>query len=149
MEGTRRRMARNLIVWGYSVIFVGTMIDIVWQISSQIFQQSWRADVNIFSTLFASFTAIVAWWFLSRIIAEKPDQLSLIRKAYLGLALQALLLSTNIWIYLATYRSISWVTASTWGYGIGTVATAAGFFVMALSYPPSMATSDGTVSAEQ
>ncbi len=141
-------MARNLIIWGYSIIFVGTTIDIVWQISSQYFQQSWREDVDTFSTVFASFTAIVAWWFLSRIFAERPDQLSLIRKAYLGLALQALLLSTNIVIYLTTSPSISWATASTWGYGLGTITIAIGFFLMALSYPTSTDSSVEVVNAE-
>ncbi|HUY16026.1 MAG TPA: hypothetical protein VMV11_00550, partial [Acidimicrobiales bacterium] len=59
----------------------------VWQISSGFFQQSWREDLNMFSLVFASFTAIVAWWFLSQIVANTPDQMSLIREAYLGLAL--------------------------------------------------------------
>jgi hypothetical protein len=142
-------MARNLIVSGYSVIFVGTLIDVVWQISSRYFQQSWRVDVNTFSTVFASFTAIVVWWFLSRITADKPDQLSLIRKAYLGLTLQALLLSTNVLIYVITFPGISWVSASTWGYCLGTITAAIGFFLMASSYPSSSDTSDEIVSAEQ
>ena len=99
--------------------------------------------------MFASFTAIVAWWFLSRIIADKPDQLSLIRKAYLGLALQALILSINVLIYLITYPDVSWVSASTWGFGLGTITTAIGFFLMASSYPSSSNTSDEVLSAEQ
>lgn len=148
MEIARRQKARNLIVVGYSVIFVGTLINVVWQVSSSVFQQSWRTDVNTLSTVFASFTAIIAWWFLSRIIANKPDQLSLIRKAYLGLSLQALLLSASVVVYLISYPNASLASASAWGFCLGTITTAIGFFMMALSYPSSSVASGDVVSAD-
>lgn len=142
-------MAQNLVVSGYSAIFVGTLIVVVWQISNQYFQQSWREDVNTFSVVFASFSAIIAWWFLSRIVANTPDQISLIRKAYLGLALQALLLSSNFVIYLINYPDFSWASASTWGYALGTISTMIGFFLMATSYPSSSEAADDVVVAER
>ena len=148
MESTRRRTAQRWIVSGYFVIFGGTLIGNVWQISSGFFQQSWREDLNMSSLIFASFTAIVAWWFLSRIVANTPDQMSLIRKAYLGLALQALLLSSNFVIYLVSFPDFSWASASTWGYALGTISTTIGFFLMATSYPSSSPAPDGVVVGE-
>ncbi|HEV3268788.1 MAG TPA: hypothetical protein VGZ68_10345 [Acidimicrobiales bacterium] len=142
MDNARRTTAQKFIVAGYFVIFVGTLIEVIWQISNQYFQQSWRVDVDTFSIVFASFAAIIAWWFLSRIVAETSSQTSLIRKAYFGLALQALLLSSNFVLFLTGLPNLSWGSASTWGYCVGTISTAIGFFLMATSYPTSETTSD-------
>ena len=145
MESTRRRMAQKWIVFGYSVIFGGALTVDVWQISQGYFQQTWRVDVTTFSYAFASFATIIAWWFLSRIVASTPHQISLIRKAYLGLALQALLLSPVFVIYLIDFPALSWSSTSTWGYALGTISTMIGFLLMATSYPSVSNATDGVV----
>ena len=149
MENTQRRMARNLIVVGYSVIFAGTVTVDAWEISMGYFQQTWRDDVVRSSLVFAYFAAIIAWWFLSRVVANTPPQISLIRKAYFALALQALLLSCSFVFFLIDFPALSWSSASTWTYALGTISTAIGFFLMAASYPSSSNASDDAVVAGQ
>ena len=149
MGSTQRQVAHKWIVFGYCALFVGTSIGVIWQVTNQYFVQSWRVDVNSFSAVSASFAALIAWWFLSRINADKPDQISLVRKAFLGLALQSLLVSTNAVIYLVNDPNLSWQSASTWGYALGTTSTMIGFFLMAMSYPSVSNATDQVVPAEK
>lgn len=141
-------MAQKWIVFGYSAMFVGTVTGVVWQLTNQYFQQGWRVDENTLTAVFASFAALIAWWFLSRIVADKPDQISLIRRAFLGLSLQAFLFSANTVIYLVSYPNFSLQSGATWGYGVGTISTMIGFFMMAKSYPSVPNTTDHVVPAD-
>jgi hypothetical protein len=148
VKTNRRGLARNLIITGFVVIFVGNLIDFVWQVSNGYIWQNWRADVNIFALVLAPLAALGGWWFLSLLTLEEPEQQSLVLKAYLGLAVQALFLSATYLIFLFGIPNFSWTSAIVWGYGVGEPLAAIGFFMMAMSYQSKSAFPDEVIATD-
>jgi hypothetical protein len=129
-----RTFARTLIVSGYVLIAAGIVVEFSNQISMGYLLLSSKEDVSLFAQLFASIAAIAAWWFLTQLALDTERQLTLIRRTFLALALQAAFTSVTFLIIFDSFVHLSWDTAEIWGYGFGTIFTAIGFFLTMVSY---------------
>ncbi|MGB7104656.1 MAG: hypothetical protein WBD82_08685 [Acidimicrobiales bacterium] len=134
MNESLRTFARTMIVAGYVLATAGMVAEFSKQISMGYLLLSSKADVDLFAQVFASIADIAAWWFLTQLTLDTARQLTLIRRAFLALALQAAFASVTFFLFFDSFVHLSWDNAEIWGYGFGTIITAIGFFLMMLSY---------------
>jgi len=130
-----KQVARTWILAGFVLVAVGATVDLLVLTSNGYFDSSnFRANLQVFSLPLASLAACWAWWFLSKIAAEKSDQRPLFQRAFLGLMLQSLCLCITYVNLLWTDPNFDRFTSSLWIQVAGLGATAIGFFLMAREF---------------
>ena len=135
MNEKSKQVARTWIIAGFVLIAVGALVDLLVLTSNGYIDSSnFRADLQVFSLPLASLAACWAWWFLSKIAAEKSDQRPLFQRAFLGLMLQSLCICITYVNLLWTDPNFDRFTSSLWIQVAGLGATAIGFFLMAREF---------------
>jgi uncharacterized membrane protein len=134
MNESLRTFARSTVVSGYVLIAAGVVVNFINLASTGALLLSSKEDVSLFAQVFASVAYIAAWWILTKLTLDTERQLTLIRWAFLALALQAAFASVTFLIVFDSFVHLSWETSELWGYGFGTIVVAIGFFLMMLSY---------------
>jgi len=130
-----RPVARAFVIAGYAILAMAALVNFLQFAVDGDLRLGVREDLSVFAVVFASFSGIVAWWILTK-LAERPEQAPLLQKAYLALAVQALLGAAPYVIADFSFDLSSWSGVAFWAYGIGSVLTAVGFILMAASFRP-------------
>ncbi|HEY5112245.1 MAG TPA: hypothetical protein VII67_07965 [Acidimicrobiales bacterium] len=127
--------ARVLIVSGFFVTFVATIVTCVWFLSDIAYAHppvtDWIQEIAI---PLASLSTFIAWWFLTKISVSSTGRGDLFRKAFLALALESLLLCIANVMPLIQYFHFNWLPFGDLLYAVGTFTTACGFFLIARRY---------------
>jgi hypothetical protein len=133
VERTFRELARAVVIAGYVVMALATVINFVTLASEGALGANVRSDVQLFSIPLASFAGVAAWWFLTQLAASDGIQLSLLRKGYVALGVQALFGSVTYLIIDFSFDVSSWSDLVFWLYAVGGVMVGVGFFLMTWS----------------
>ncbi len=71
MGNNKKQVARNWIVAGYTIVAIGTIVDLIMLFTNRYFSPgSVRGDLQIFLTPLASLAGCWAWSFLSKIAIQ-------------------------------------------------------------------------------
>lgn len=142
-----RHRARVLIVGGFVVSALGFSIDAIESIVNS-HAYSWPYNVqNVISLMYplSWFASAWAFWWLSKVTIVGSFQISLMRKALIGLAVQTSLLAGAfvlnevlkiVWHDIFSFGGPWWIVTSQWMTGLGGVVTAIGFFVLVRVFTP-------------
>jgi len=125
---TLREIARATVVAGYAILAIATVVNFA-NTDGEL-GMNVRADLDLFAFPLASLAGLVAWWFLTKVEASDGVQISLLRKGYLALGIQALLGSVTYLILVVSLVTNSWGDFYFWLYAAGTVMVGAGFLLM-------------------
>ena len=132
---TKRQLGRAFVVVGYSLVAVGAVILSVFNLSqSYLGADNPRAVLDYVANPLSLLAGLFAWWFLSALVVTEDRQVALVRRAFVGLSIQALATSITFFIVVTSGIGLSWPNASFWLDAIGQVSAAVGFFVIYLSY---------------
>ncbi len=127
---TLREIARAIVVAGYLILALAAIISFANQVNGELGTTA-RADLQLFAVPLASLAGLMAWWFLTKLEANDDAQLSLLRKGYLALGVQALLGSITYFIIVTSLTTnTSWDDIVFWLYALGTVLVGVGFLFM-------------------
>jgi hypothetical protein len=147
VDDNLRHRARLLIVTGYIVSAVGFSIDAVESIIGS-HAYSWPDNLdNVISLLYplSWFASAWAFWWLSKVTIVGAFQISMIRRAYIGFAVQSSLLATSFvlaevvdiaWRHVFFILGPWWIVTTQWMTGLGGVVTAIGFLVLVRVFSP-------------
>jgi hypothetical protein len=145
-DGLRQR-ARGLIVSGFVVSAIGFSIDAVESIMNS-HEYSWPYNLqNVISLLYplSWFASAWAFWWLSKVTIVGSFQISMMRKALIGLAVQTSLLAAGfvlsellriIGVGVFSLGGPWWIVTSQWMTGLGGLVTAMGFIVLVRVFAP-------------
>jgi hypothetical protein len=134
---TKHQLGRALIVFGYSLAAVGAIISLCYTLS-QPYSVNVRSVINYVAYPVSFLAGLCAWWFLSALVVSEPRQIDLVRRAFVGLAVQALALSVAYFIIVTSGITLNWVTVPIWFYAVGQVSAGVGFFMIFLGYQTPM-----------
>lgn len=151
MVGVQREIARAIVVAGYVFLGFAAIISFANQVNGEL-GSNMRADLQLFAVPLASLAGIMAWWFLTKLEANDGAQLSLLRKGYLALGVQALLGSITYFIIVTSFvTTASWEYVDFWLYASGTVIVGLGFLFMTfgLRVPATLNDADGTLPGDE
>jgi hypothetical protein len=138
---TLHQLGRAFIVFGYSLAAVGAITDLLTTLNQSGGDlNNVRYVLDIVSFPVSAISGLCAWWFLSALVVTDDRQITLIRRALLGLSIQALALSVVYLIVISAGVGLTWLTASLSLIGVGQVCASAGFLLIYFGYrdqPPS------------
>jgi hypothetical protein len=115
-------------VAGYVILAIATIVNFA-NTDGEL-GMNVRADLDLFAFPLASLAGLVAWWFLTRVEASDGIQISLLRKGYLALGIQALLGSVTYLILVVSLNTNTWGNFYFWLYAAGTVIVGIGYLLM-------------------
>jgi hypothetical protein len=146
-DNNLRHRARVLIVTGYVVSAIGFSIDAVESIIGS-HAYSWPNNLdNIISLLYPLSWFASAWalWWLSQVTIVGSFQISMMRRALIGFAVQSSLLAGTFalgevvdiaWRNVFIIEGPWWIVTSQWTTGLGGVLTGIGFIVLVRVFSP-------------
>lgn len=129
----RLDVARSWIVVGYAVAAAGVLVNFTWEWSQGMLFSDWRGDIEQVAVVLVFLAALGAWWFLSRVDAERADQRLLLFRAFLFLCAESLLNAT-VYLLSATSLHFEIPVLQLWTFGLGALISGVGFFVTAMSF---------------
>jgi hypothetical protein len=133
MAPTRER-SWQLIVAGFVVTALGSLVEFVNLWSRDAFLQLPRYDVSYVAFLLAPFAAIGGWWYLSQLRVDEESQRVIVRRGFYFFALELILGSVGATASLiaepAGIISLRYLIPS-WASAVGGAVAAVGFFLRA------------------
>ncbi|MGH9020746.1 MAG: hypothetical protein ACRDV0_06975 [Acidimicrobiales bacterium] len=134
--------ARAVVVGGFAVTVVGAVIYMGLLIHLGYFSanQSVAFEGQIVLPILGDAMAMVAWWWLTRLRVTEPDQLTMVRRGFYALGLQALFIGGSVMCSVSIAEGASntdqLVTYSLVIEAIGSFAVFVGFILIAGVYTP-------------
>jgi hypothetical protein len=123
-----------MIVTGFAVVAAGSLTTLIQWIGDGALRFSSNFDIEEFAVALSSLAALVAWWFLSQVIAKVGSERQLVRRALAGLAAQSLLLAVSAFAIVAIVNVITWQLVADTLSGAGSLLISLGFLTMMLTY---------------
>ena len=136
---------RVLVVTGFVLGAVGAVISYINEVTSIGAQlTSFRYDVDTLVNPLATIAAVVAWSWLVQLDARDERQCTILRRAFLCLALEYLLFAVGFNFIFTPIHSIGgfWTTLDLWLEFLGSVLVALGLFLYSRSLFVSSGRSD-------
>jgi hypothetical protein len=136
MEATTRarNWARAVIVLGYGIAALGALISFIQFAADGGLRYSSNADVEAIGSLFAYLATVAAWWFLSQIVASTVVRRSLVRRALMGLMLEAIFAAIATLAFVVNARALAWPVVGDGLTGLGALVSAVGFYSLFVTY---------------
>jgi hypothetical protein len=147
VDDNLRHRARLLIVTGYIMSALGFSVDAANTLINS-HSYSWPDNLsNVISLLYplSWFASAWAFWWLSKVTIVGAFQISMIRRSYIGFAVQSSLLAAvfvlgevvdiawrNVFFIFGPW----WFATSQWLTGLGGVVTAIGFILLVRVFSP-------------
>ena len=132
---TKHQLGRACLVFGYSLVALGTVINVVYNLSQgYIGANNVRSILSDIAEPAGVIAGLCAWWFLSALVVSEGPQIALVRKAFAGLFVQAISLSAIYFIIVTSGIQLSWPGTGWWLTAIGQLGAGVGFLVIYFSY---------------
>ena len=134
--------ARALVVGGFTLTLVGAIAYLALLAHLGYFRagQSLAFEGEVFLPVVADASALIGWWWLTRLTVTEPSQVTLVQRAFYALGLQSLLSAGAIMCSVSLAQSATTtdqlVMASLVVEAIGGLGVFVGFIVIAGVYTP-------------
>lgn len=132
MDERQAERARLLIVAGFIVNVLAALIDLANVFGSGTYRfLAFSGRFEVVLAALIAFSATAAWWFLTKLNLERPEQRGLLARASSWFAVQALL-GVAAGLNVAWHLDVaSWSGSVIWLQAVGEALEAVGFFLWA------------------